>query len=262
MLGTAPSTAACHVDLLLSDLNPADVCIGDDLRHDSAVESDRIGLRNAFAHGTRLHDMYSNGHCIVGVLRAHARILQVPLRARCSDCSLHWLAHGLSHSDTPRQNATFTKAHSCFKMRREFKKSEVGVVLVERLTPLEPNLKDWEPWLASVLLGLLLLLLMFEGRLALMRSQPDDFMGILIIMNGSMMSVVSRLPHRLAAPFRREGGKGPTCVEVSVPFFVIIYGFLYMTREEDSDPNSVRATEEEPQPHLDDVPHPLAVGEP
>jgi len=86
---------------------------------------------------------------------------------------------------------------------------------------------------------LLLLLLMFEGRVALMRSQPDDFMGILIIMNGSMMSVVS------------------------VPFFVIIYGFLYMTREEDRDPNSVRATdEEEPQPYLDDVPHPLAVGEP
>lgn len=117
--------------------------------------------------------------------------------------------------------------------------ASVGVVLVERLTPLEPSLKDWEPWLASVLLGLLLLLLMFEGRLALMRGQPDDFMGILIIMNGSMMSVVS------------------------VPFFVIIYGFLYMMREEDSDANSVRNTEEEePQPYLDDVPHPLAVGEP
>ena len=193
--------------LMQSDVKPSIACKGDDMRHGSAMESDRVGLRNAFAHGTCLHDMYSNGHRIVGVLRSHPRILQVPLRACCSDCSLHWLADCLSHSDSQRQNGTFTNAQSCVKMQ-SFLEPEVGVVLVERLTPLEPSLKDWEPWLASVLLGLLLLLLMFEGRLALMRSQPDDFMGILIIMNGSMMSVVSRLPHCLAEPFIREGAVG------------------------------------------------------
>ena len=54
--------------------------------------------------------------------------------------------------------------------------------------------------------------------------------------------------------------------EVSVPFFIIIYGFLYMTREEESGPehdeSGLNRAEEQPQVPEDDVPIPPASGEP
>ncbi|CAE7312422.1 unnamed protein product [Symbiodinium natans] len=126
--------------------------------------------------------------------------------------------------------------------------ASVAIVLAARALPpyygfqSSQSFHVWEPWLASMLLGLLFLLLMFEGRVVFIRSQPDDFMGILLITNGSMMSVVS------------------------VPFFIIIYGFLYMTREEESGPehdeSGLNRAEEQPQVPEDDVPIPPASGEP
>ncbi|CAE7730025.1 chmp5 [Symbiodinium pilosum] len=108
--------------------------------------------------------------------------------------------------------------------------ASVVALLAARLTPLHEIIHIWEPWLASVLLGLLLSLMMFEARWVFFRSQPDDFMGILIILNGSMMSVVS------------------------IPSFVIIYGFLYMTRvEEPNEETDPRPQEDLPRNNLDDV---------
>mmetsp|Transcript_31058 Transcript_31058/g.69996 ORF Transcript_31058/g.69996 Transcript_31058/m.69996 type:complete len:324 (+) Transcript_31058:58-1029(+) len=65
------------------------------------------------------------------------------------------------------------------------------VVLTASEKLLQQDVAVWEPWLACVLLALILLLLVFEAKHVFVRSQPDDSMGILVILNATLMSVVS-----------------------------------------------------------------------
>ena len=48
-------------------------CPGDDMCCGSALEFDRVSLRNTSAPGTYLHDVYSNGRCVYDVWFADAR---------------------------------------------------------------------------------------------------------------------------------------------------------------------------------------------
>ncbi|CAK9085955.1 Uncharacterized protein SCF082_LOCUS40692, partial [Durusdinium trenchii] len=85
----------------------------------------------------------------------------------------------------------------------------VGTALVVVLSMQLHVERMWESMIACGFVALLLVVLMFEARQTLIVGNPDDFMLTLVILNASMLCVVS------------------------IPFFVILYGFLYVNREEE-----------------------------
>lgn len=101
----------------------------------------------------------------------------------------------------------------------------VGTVVVVTVSEMYHIGKIWEPMLACGFVSLLLTLLLFETRRTLLCSNPDDFMMCIVILNASMLCLVS------------------------IPFFVILYGFLYVHREEVEESESVEAVTE-PSPAL------------
>jgi len=84
----------------------------------------------------------------------------------------------------------------------------VGTVIVVTVSELYHVGRVWEPLLACAFVLLLLVLLLFETRQTLLSSNTDDFMMCIVILNASMLCLVS------------------------IPFFVILYGFLYVHRDE------------------------------
>ncbi|CAJ1410149.1 unnamed protein product [Effrenium voratum] len=69
---------------------------------------------------------------------------------------------------------------------------------------------SWEPFAACGFVGGLVLLLVLETQQFLFSSKPDNVMGIIVILNASLLSIVS------------------------IPFCVILFGFLYVSQSEEN----------------------------
>eukprot|EP00435_Cladocopium_sp_Y103_P027840 s336_g6.t2 len=106
----------------------------------------------------------------------------------------------------------------------------VGTVVVVTVSEMYHIGRIWEPVLACGFVSLLLTLLLFETRRTLLCSNPDDFMMCIVILNASMLCLVS------------------------IPFFVILYGFLYVHRDEMDEESEPVAAVAAPSPAPLDAP--------
>ena len=98
---------------------------------------------------------------------------------------------------------------------------------------------SWEPFAACGFVGGLVLLLVLETQQFLFSSKPDNVMGIIVILNASLLSIV----FGSVAVLVRETHGTAQCggqlsllrtTKVSIPFCVILFGFLYVSQSEEN----------------------------